>query len=28
VIAWHERVFPLVDNVVAWIEARWPAQPF
>jgi hypothetical protein len=23
----HNRVFPLVDFVVKWIEANWPAEP-
>lgn len=25
-VAWHERLFPLVDVVLVWIEANWPAQ--
>jgi predicted nucleotidyltransferase len=24
-VAWHERVFPLVDRVLIWLESRWPA---
>ena len=23
VIVWHERVFPLIDSVLVWIEANW-----
>jgi predicted nucleotidyltransferase len=23
--AWHERLFPIVDAVLLWIETRWPA---
>lgn len=26
-VAWHERVFPAVDAVVAFIESRWPVAP-
>jgi predicted nucleotidyltransferase len=22
-VEWHERVFPLIDSVVTWIEAKW-----
>ena len=25
-VTWHDRVFPLVDSVVRWIEANWPAE--
>ena len=24
-VAWHDRVFPLVDKTLRWVEARWPA---
>ena len=24
-VQWHERLFPLVDAVIRWIEDRWPA---
>jgi hypothetical protein len=24
-VAWHERVFPMVDAVMAWVETKWPA---
>lgn len=24
-IRWHERLFPVVDAVLQWIEVRWPA---
>ena len=27
-VAWHERLFPVVDAVLAWIEVNWPANPF
>ena len=27
VVTWHSRAFPLVDAVVKWIEANWPAEP-
>ncbi len=23
--AWHARLFPFVDRVLAWVETRWPA---
>lgn len=26
-VAWHERLFPAVDAVLAWIENNWPATP-
>jgi hypothetical protein len=26
-IAWHERVFPMVDAVLGSLEAQWPATP-
>ena len=25
--AWHGRVFPILDSVVKWLEANWPAEP-
>jgi hypothetical protein len=25
-VAWHERIFPVVDSVVNWIETHWPAE--
>lgn len=25
-VTWHERVFPVVDAVLAWIEDKWPAN--
>ena len=25
-VAWHERLFPLVDAVLLWIESRWPTE--
>lgn len=25
IVAWHERLFPVVDAVLAWMEAHWPA---
>lgn len=25
-IAWHERLFPVLDTVVNWIETNWPAK--
>ena len=24
-VAWHDRVFPLVDKTLRWVETRWPA---
>ena len=24
-VAWHERLFPVVDAVLAWIENKWPS---
>lgn len=24
-VVWHERLFPVVDAVLAWIESNWPA---
>ncbi|MFM8471782.1 MAG: hypothetical protein ACKODH_17770 [Limisphaerales bacterium] len=24
-VAWHGRVFPLVDQALRWVETRWPA---
>ena len=24
-VAWHNRLFPFVDKVLAWVETRWPA---
>jgi predicted nucleotidyltransferase len=24
VIVWHERIFPLIDSVLVWIETNWP----
>lgn len=24
-VAWHARLFPFVDQVLAWVETRWPA---
>ncbi len=24
-IKWHERIFPVMDTVLAWIETKWPA---
>jgi len=26
-VAWHERVFPVVDTVLAWIENKWQTTP-
>jgi hypothetical protein len=26
-VAWHDRLFPDVDAVLAWIENHWPATP-
>jgi hypothetical protein len=26
-VALHSRAFPVVDSVVKWIEANWPAEP-
>jgi hypothetical protein len=23
-VTWHERVFPVVDAVLAWMENKWP----
>ena len=23
-LAWHTRLFPLVDQVLVWVETRWP----
>jgi hypothetical protein len=25
VVTWHERLFPVVDAVLSWIENRWPS---
>jgi hypothetical protein len=25
-VAWHERLFPLVDAVIVWIESQWQIQ--
>lgn len=25
-VAWHERLFPMVDAVLVWIESQWPVQ--
>lgn len=25
-VAWHERIFPVLDAVLGWIETKWPAQ--
>jgi hypothetical protein len=25
VVAWHQRVFPVLDAVIAWMESKWPA---
>ncbi|MEO6036635.1 MAG: hypothetical protein ABIQ35_15400 [Verrucomicrobiota bacterium] len=24
-VAWHDRLFPLIDSVLGWIETNWPA---
>jgi hypothetical protein len=24
--AWHERLFPVIDSVLVWIESHWPAE--
>ena len=24
-VAWHQRVFPMVDTVLVWVETKWPA---
>lgn len=26
-LAWHERLFPVVDAVLVWIELHWQSQP-
>ncbi len=26
-VAWHDRLFPVVDAVLAWIENNWPSAP-
>jgi hypothetical protein len=26
-VTWHDRLFPVVDTVLAWIENNWPAAP-
>ena len=26
-VAWHDRLFPAVDAVLAWIETHWPTTP-
>ena len=26
-VIWHERLFPLIDNVLVWVEENWPSNP-